>query len=228
MTCDLKQATREPAFALLVEQVLPRVLALRGAHVIHAATLSTPRGAIMLCGGSGRGKSTLGSYLETERGWPLLGDDLAIVVHKHDAWHVDAPVPGAKVWSDTLAEVCALGIKAVPIPAYESKYRVLPAPGDQPDRRHSLPLAGIFQLYKAPPVDSCVRATAGEPRPMDRAMLLSNNSFRMDREDPATQARVLHQCCELARDVDVVRLIYRRAWDQLPCVADLIEAHLGL
>ena len=48
---------------LLVDQIWPRILAHRGQLVLHAAGVTSPTGAILFVGQSGRGKSTLTLYM---------------------------------------------------------------------------------------------------------------------------------------------------------------------
>jgi len=61
----------------VVATVLPRALTRQRAHVLHAATVVGPKGAVLLCGLSGIGKSTTAAALHRATGWPLLGDDAA-------------------------------------------------------------------------------------------------------------------------------------------------------
>src|SRR5215469_6452382 len=49
--------------ALLLDQVLPLVLALRGKYALHAAAVLTERGACAFSGYSGSGKSTIAASL---------------------------------------------------------------------------------------------------------------------------------------------------------------------
>src|SRR5262245_25522327 len=67
-------AARETIEHLLIDQVLPRVLAHRGRLVLHAGGVRTPFGAIAFLGESGAGKSTLCSAMN-RAGHRLLGDD---------------------------------------------------------------------------------------------------------------------------------------------------------
>lgn len=60
---------------LLLDHVLPRLVALRGDVMLHAAGAVGPSGrAHLLVGDSGAGKSTLGTAMAAA-GWPLLDDD---------------------------------------------------------------------------------------------------------------------------------------------------------
>jgi hypothetical protein len=63
---------------LLLDHVLPLVLARRGDIVLHAGVLTRGDRAVMLIGQSGAGKSTLTAYAG-QQGWTIGGDDCAVV-----------------------------------------------------------------------------------------------------------------------------------------------------
>jgi hypothetical protein len=96
----------EAALAHFVaDHIVPRVVAVRGVPVLHAASIVAPNGgAVVICGRSGAGKSTSVAAL-SDLGWPLLGDDgVAIALD---------PTPGAWPGAPTIRLVdagCAEGI----------------------------------------------------------------------------------------------------------------------
>ncbi len=63
---------------VLLDHVLPLVLARRGDIVLHAGVLTRGDRAVMLIGQSGVGKSTLTAYAG-QQGWTIGGDDCAVV-----------------------------------------------------------------------------------------------------------------------------------------------------
>lgn len=63
---------------LLLDQVLPVILARRGDIVLHAGVLTQGDRAVMLIGQSGAGKSTLTAFAG-QQGWTIGGDDCAVV-----------------------------------------------------------------------------------------------------------------------------------------------------
>jgi hypothetical protein len=88
---------------LLIDQVLPRVLFLRGALVLHASALRAPDGrAVAFLGASGSGKSTLAASL-LAAGWSLLTDD-ALVIQSGRAGPSAIPTyPELRIWPDVAA-----------------------------------------------------------------------------------------------------------------------------
>lgn len=66
---------------LLLNQVIPLVINLRGSEALHASSVSAQRRTIAFIGSTGSGKSTLaGSFLSA--GHPLMSDDCLAVLEK--------------------------------------------------------------------------------------------------------------------------------------------------
>lgn len=57
--------------------------------LVHAAVVARERGAVLVVGGSGRGKSTT-AVAALASGWELCGDDLAVVERDGEGWAVTA------------------------------------------------------------------------------------------------------------------------------------------
>jgi hypothetical protein len=88
---------------LLVDQVLPRVLFLRGALVLHASALRAPDGrAVAFLGASGSGKTTLAASL-IGAGWSLLSDDALVIERGDDGPTVVPTYPDLRLRPDVAA-----------------------------------------------------------------------------------------------------------------------------
>ncbi|ONH23982.1 hypothetical protein BL253_31375 [Pseudofrankia asymbiotica] len=166
----------------LVATVVPWALARRpDTEVLHAATLVSPAGALLLCGPSGAGKSTLAAALHHRIGWPLLGDDSAVLrlADDEDPGPLGArPSGGASQHSPRRARVLScsrevrlwdessrlLGLGAgIPLPHYGAKSRhVVAGNADRP-----VPVAAVVRID--PPDGSRARAGAGTPVDMTDA-----------------------------------------------------------
>lgn len=89
---------------LLLDQVIPVVLATLGKLVLHASAVVTPEGAIAFMGISGWGKSSLTASF-TQQGFPLLTDDCLVLEEKGEEIFGIPSYPGLRLWDDV---VCAL------------------------------------------------------------------------------------------------------------------------
>ena len=90
----------------------------RGWLALHAASVATSEGAIVILGESSTGKSTLAAAL-VARGWDLLADELAAVeVDATGQVLVHPTFPEIGLWPDTLSH---LGMTQVPGPPVRSK-----------------------------------------------------------------------------------------------------------
>ncbi len=118
--------------ALLIANALPAVLWLRGAFMLHAATVSLPGlGTLALAGASGSGKSTLAAGLLAS-GAELIGDD-SLALTRHGGAVIAAGLPGG--WFDGPADSAARRLRAI-------------APQSA---RGSAPLTAIIVLDRASP-----------------------------------------------------------------------------
>ena len=90
---------------LLLDHVLPRVVALRGDLILHGAGAVGPSGrAHLLLGATGMGKSTLATALAAG-GWPLLDDDAVRVVWGSQVPHAVPGYAGVRLLPDAAKAV---------------------------------------------------------------------------------------------------------------------------
>lgn len=117
-SCDAVQhfAGMTPLSALLYQ---------RGITALHAAAASNERGAILLAGDSGAGKSALLTTL-LQRGWTLLSDDLAVVEVDDGGGALVRPTfPEIALWPDSLEK---LGYDANRLLGCDANRRLLSLP----------------------------------------------------------------------------------------------------
>ncbi len=178
----------------VVATVLPRALTRQRAHVLHAATVLGPGGALLLCGPSGAGKSTVAAVLHRVTGWPLLGDDAAVLGLAGGQATVGSCTQDLRLWDDA------------------SDWLGLP-PGARLPRhggkaRHPLPA----RAHRSAPVATVVRLVAAqelaveEPSPSRRLADLRDQLMRLDRSDPAALAREFSFLVAWMRPLRVLRL----------------------
>lgn len=134
---------------LLLGPVITAVLHQRGALVIHAGAVVGARGAVIIAGDSGHGKSTLLAAL-AERGYPVLADDTtAITLDDAQALRVHPAFPSMRLWRDALTRMGRATDDLTRSMDHVEKYQVA--------------LATRFHTVPVPPVAMFVLRVANEP-----------------------------------------------------------------
>jgi len=85
---------------LIVDHVLPRVLARRGYTVLHATCVAYRDQAVAFVGASGAGKSTM-AMSAVQAGARLLADDCLVLDDCGTEFDVLASYAGSRLWSDS-------------------------------------------------------------------------------------------------------------------------------
>ena len=188
---------------LLLDQVLPLTLPLRGRLALHASAVHVPGlGAIAFAGPAGCGKSTLAAALAS-RGCEVVADDCLLFAAGSTATVVPG-YPGVRLWPDSARTLRLSRRSDRPVAHYTRKRRV----GGRliRFRRAPAPLAAMFVLGKRR-IGRESRARSLSAR--DRLMALVPYAWLMDVADPAALARVFDQLHAVVSSVPVVRLHVR-------------------
>ncbi|TNC71487.1 hypothetical protein [Rubellimicrobium roseum] len=200
---------------MLLDQVLPRVLAHEGHLVLHSGGVAFENRAILILGDSGFGKSTLTARF-AQSGGVLLSDD-AMLVDRFDGAFVVRPVyPGLRLMPDSLAALFA-GRSGSPVAAYTDKKRLpVPLAG------HNGPVRLAMIVVLGRPSDA-VDLELAQLAPAEGCMAMIRNSFALDPTDHALAAARLERFSMIARHIPAVHLNYRREFDRLPEVIARVQ-----
>jgi len=138
-------ATVEDTATYLLGPILAFVLRLRGLVVVHASAIEMEGAAVLMVGPSGSGKSTTAAAFALN-GWPVLTDDLAVIVPRGDDLEVVPSYPRLRLWDDSVRGLLGRS-EVLPLltPTWEKRYLPLGAEGAEFTRR-PLPLGAIFLL----------------------------------------------------------------------------------
>ena len=212
---------------LLLNQVLPLVLNLRGSDALHATAILTPLGVCAFTGPAGVGKSTLAASF-FRAGYPVLSDDCLVLQSDGEKIVATPAYPGLRLWEDTIEALGEDHNISLPVAHYTSKKRLVP------EYPHNFstgprPLARIYSLVRSDENEG----NAGPPNqlierlsPRDGFMELIQTVFRLDIND---RSMLLRQFCLLERvvaGVPVRRLYVPNAFSSLPAVREAIIADL--
>lgn len=217
------QASVESLRHVLLDQVLPRVLAQRGQLVLHGSMATTAHGrTVVILGESGMGKSTLASAFELAGGC-VLTDDCVVISHNAAKPRAVPSYAGLRLWSDSLAALYPLReAQATPVAHYSSKLRLAAAGTANAQTHASLALDAILVLQKSAD-DEQILLTS--PSPQQACMAIIGNAFQFDLGNLRHAHQLLGLAAELARHVPVLSLRYPRDYSLLPNVVAQVNEH---
>jgi len=202
---------------LLLDHVLPRVLAYRGQFVIHGAAVDMNGYGLCFLGDTGRGKSTLAASFHNA-GYSLLCDDsLAIDAAGNNVVAIPT-YPSLRLWPPSLAAVFEDVPKAEQMAPYSEKQRVvLAAASSQP----TIPLGAVVLIEEAsadPNADIESRALSAR----EACLALVRNSFQLHLGDTSRVREHLAMAASVSARVPVFSVQYPREFLRL----DEVRAHI--
>jgi hypothetical protein len=211
LVCHPDRGTDEQlARHLLLDQVIPRVLAMDGGMVLHASAITIGGRAVAFVGPTGAGKSTVAASFATN-GAQLLADDFVHLREDARGFLAIPSYPGLRLWPDS-ARVFARPEHSVMTVAPGSEKRRLVFQtrerASKPD-----PLAAIVILDDTgseAKIDICqLPGRSG-------FMSVYPQSFRMERSGRDRQRREFDRFAWLAESTAIFRLEYPRGYGHLP------------
>jgi hypothetical protein len=139
--------------------------------VLHASAVCVGGKAVLFCGPSGFGKSTLAAAL-AQRGYPFLTDDLCTFGDSDATPAVQPDGREIKLWAQAIDELDLGANRGQPVRSKIGKFYVTP------DTVHSepLPLGAVYSLRRANP--SLPAGIEQPPSVIDAAVLLRKNVYR--------------------------------------------------
>jgi len=198
-------------FAILLQQ--------RGNLVLHASAIEADGGAMLFCGRSGAGKSTMAALL-CRRGYALLNDDVcSLTPSGDDTYKIRPDGRMLKLWTESLDQLAWSKQPGMAVRTDGEKYFCEP-PVSEMDAR---PLAAIYVLRTAPSGEgpSIHRLSA-----LQGMLELKRNAYRpalvtaMDMDEAYFMASVA-----LQRTVGVYVLSRQLDFGNAGALLDLLEEH---
>jgi hypothetical protein len=210
----------EDAAAFLLWSAFGILLAQRGNIVMHASAVAVAGKAVLFCGPSGIGKSTVAAAL-VGRGLPFVSDDVCRITFDPSGQPTVPPDGSAlKLWADSID---ALGLKKGNVVRNQLRKYYVDPPGELIET--SLPIGALYIIREArPPL------VAGITRPniAEVAWLIRRNAFRpglgaiMGLNEPHffTTAKIQQSC-------DVFLLARPTTLDMSTDIVTRLERHWG-
>jgi hypothetical protein len=156
----------------LLGSCLAAVLQQRGVLPLHASAVQSARGAIVILGGAGAGKSSLAAAF-VRSGLSLIADDLCAIVPDSDGWPVVLPGPRRlKLREDAVERLGIDGGQAEPLVDGRRKFSV-PVP-PQRSAPAGARVQAMYVLLPSEGVDMRIEALEGG----DRVAALTGQTFR--------------------------------------------------
>ena len=210
---------------LLLDQVIPLVINLKGGEALHASAVLLPQGVIAFAGLTGSGKSTVaGSFLQA--GYPLISDDcLPLIEQNQDIYAIPA-YPGLRLRDDSLEYLFGNNGNHKSVAHYTSKKRLC-------IKERGEAFCEGPQLLKRLYIIADLAETEGETEvmiegfsPKDSFMALVKCTFRLDITDQKMLERQFHFLKRVVSKVPVQQLTFPHNLKLLPAVYEAIVADL--
>lgn len=181
----------------------------RGEWLLHASAVAVDGRAMLICGSSGRGKSTTAAAL-ANRGYPLLSDDISRLEFSPTGPIVHADGRMLKLYDQTATDLGLADRRGERVLSRLDKVYVSPADESPP----LLPLGGLYALFPARASDE---PSLTRMAPLEACDQLLQRTFRRKFALALLGGQeVLHRSSQLVRDFGVWRLSLPRDLSRLP------------
>ena len=193
--------------------------------VLHASTVRVNGKAVLFCGASGVGKSTLAAAL-AQRGYPLVTDDFCTLAVQEKGPPIVYPDGRQlKLWAQAIERLKLADRRGDRVRSRLEKFYVDPAEAFA----DPLPLGAVYNLREARPP---LAAGIEKPNVVDAALILRRNAYRpllvrrLDQE-----AAYFHAATAVGNFGGIFHLTRALDFAQMPAVIASLEQHwveLGL
>jgi hypothetical protein len=206
---------------LLLDQVIPLVINLRGAEALHASAILTPHGVVAFAGAAGSGKSTLaGSFLLS--GYQHMSDDCLALLEKDQEIYAIPAYPGLRLWDDALSYLFGKNGAHESVAHYTDKRRVELEKRLEAHCTESQPLRRLYTIADPSEAERKNEIMIECLSPRESFMALVRCAFRLDITDNNMLKRQFYFLRRIVSAVSIRRLIFPRDFTLLPAVQEAI------
>jgi len=198
-------ASLETIRHILIDQVLPLVINLRGREALHATAVATRAGVCAFTGPAGSGKSTLAASF-VQSGYPLVCDDCLALSRAAPVMTLPG-YPGLRLWDDSIRALGASSRRLHLVAQYTTKSRLQNDAGQADFCATPRRLARIYLLERERSLKVPDAVLIQELDPGDALMGLVKAAYRLDTTDRAMLLRQFQFLSRVAESVPVKRLV---------------------
>jgi hypothetical protein len=215
----------ETTLHLLLNQVIPLVINLRGGEALHASAVSNSQGVVAFAGPTGSGKSTLAGALLNE-GYPMMCDDCLTLVERKQGIYAVPAYPGLRLWEDSLSWLFGDNNHRESVAHYTDKLRVAIERKSEAYCGEPRPVRCIYAVADQPEPKGKTDILIERPSTRESFMTLVKCAFRLDITDRNMLTRQFRFLERVASTVSIRRLIFPRDFKLLPAAREAILADL--
>ena len=202
---------------LLLDQVLPRVLAQQGRVVLHAGSVKIGDEVIAFVGETGSGKSTLTASFHAAN-YPLLSDDCLLLTPSEDSTLCLPTYPCIRLWPEAIDNLYAQAPQISPMAHYSNKQRLI---SDTDAEYNSLQscLTAIYLLASEPSIDNN-NIIHNRLSSSEACIEIIRNSFHLDPTNRLLGSAAFEKAINIVETVPFFTLYYKRKY---ALIGDLIS-----
>ena len=206
---------------IVLDQILPRVLAERGEAILHASAVEIDGVAVAFAARSGSGKSTLAAAFD-QAGHAVLTDDVLRLEYRDGELWAHASYPGLRLWPRHAAELLHRAEEGEPVAGYTEKRRFLKGGRMAVIERAPFPLVRWYVIEADAPEGAPIEIRDVSRR--DALVASMGNAFHIGVEDADVHAENLRIRIESPLLERAGALVYPRDLELLPAVVDAVVA----
>lgn len=206
---------------LLLDQVLPRVLAHKGSLVLHASAVSVAGRAAAFLGETGYGKSTLAASLYLS-GYSLLTDDALLIKFADDCIRGQSCYRNIRLGPQAISTLYKRLPACKPMASYSEKNRIkLSGNFDTAP----VELAILFALTKLDGKGEAGPINVSPLSQREACMKLVRNAFQLDVSNHKLAKKIFAAASAVAERMPVFAISYPHDFSRLPEVHEAILQH---
>jgi len=209
----------ETVHHLLLDQVIPLVINLKGGQALHVSAVLMPQGVVAFAGPTGSGKSTLSGGL-FNLGYPLVCDDCLALLLKNDEIFAMPAYPGLRLWEDALTYLFGDNGTYGSVAHYTDKRRVEIEKIPKAYCTDPKPLKRIYTI--ADPSKDKKDIVIEKLSARESFMALVRCAFKLDITDQRMLKRQFHFLERMVSTVSVKLISFPRDFKYLPAVREAI------